>query len=80
MKIKFVAISVLFILVASMVASTAIALPTKDAKTKVAVASWATDTPVAGGWVFAAVTQSQDPTIGNKIYEWISPSWSSRSS
>jgi hypothetical protein len=39
-----------------------------DRGLELAVASWTINTPVIGGWVFAAVMQSQDPTIGNQIF------------
>ena len=39
-----------------------------DRGLEIAVASCMINTPVTGGWVFAAVKQSQDPTIGNQIF------------
>jgi hypothetical protein len=39
-----------------------------DRGLELAVASWTINTPVSGGWVFAAVKQSQNPTIGNQIF------------
>jgi hypothetical protein len=62
------AIAILMLLLVSTVASTVLAIPTKEAKTKAAVASWTIDSPKTGGWVFAAVMQSQDPTNDNKIF------------